>query len=207
MQFLIQIFDKETECIATEVAVEVNQVAELLPLLGLKEFQPHAIYELERRDIQCINERFNLSVDVNAPMAKLRQRLAIDDLPYKIHTDRELSLMLAKEKPLSVFTASHPPYSEVEEIPERLFDPHVAAGRFIKCEYIAHLQEGLPEMNRRVLYALPEESWRINAYILLLKTSKKSGWSEGFERMEGSLLGYTDPQNDAYLEFLRRQRK
>ena len=65
----------------------------------------------------------------------------------------------------------------------------------------------IPVRRLRVLYALPEESWRINAYILLLKTSKKSGWSEGFERMEGSLLGYTDEQNDAYLEFLRSHAK
>jgi hypothetical protein len=31
-----------------------------------------------------------------------------------------------------------------------------------------------------VLYALPSEQWRIDAYLLLWKTAKKLGWNEGF---------------------------
>jgi hypothetical protein len=51
-----------------------------------------------------------------------------------------------------------------------------------------------------VLYALPREAWRIEAYLLLWKTAEKSGWNAGFERMEGSLLGYEDWQNDYHME-------
>lgn len=207
MQFLIQIYDKETECITTEVPFEVNAVEALLSLLGLEDFNPQTIYELESSDIQRINDHCNLNVDVNAPFVKLRQRLAIDSLPYRIHTNRELVLMLEGKKPLSVFSGAHPPDTAVEEIPERLFDPYVATGRFKKKEYFEKLKQDSAISIRRVLYALSSESWRIEAYILLLKTAQKSGWSEGFERMEGSLLGYTDIQNDAYLEFLKDQRK
>ena len=59
MQFLIQIYDRKTECIATEISFEVNQVAELPPLLGLKDFNPMATYELDGSDIQRINDHFD----------------------------------------------------------------------------------------------------------------------------------------------------
>ena len=52
---------------------------------------------------------------------------------------------------------------------------------------------------RRVLYALSHEAWRIEAYLLLWATAEKSGWNAGFERMEGSLLGYEDWQDDIHI--------
>lgn len=49
-----------------------------------------------------------------------------------------------------------------------------------------------------------QEVWRIEAYLLLWATAEKSGWNAGFERMEGSLLGYEDWQNDVHLARWRR---
>ena len=53
---------------------------------------------------------------------------------------------------------------------------------------------------RIVLYALPQQAWRIDAYLMLQDAAAKSGWNEGFERMQGSLLGYEDWQNDVFVE-------
>lgn len=36
-------------------------------------------------------------------------------------------------------------------------------------------------------------------------TGAKVGWSEGFERMEGYLLGYEERQNDLYIELMYRK--
>jgi hypothetical protein len=58
---------------------------------------------------------------------------------------------------------------------------------------------------RRVLYALPGEEWRIDAYLLLWKTAEKSGWNERFARLEGTLLGYEDWQNDYHIEHFFRK--
>ncbi len=94
-------------------------------------------------------------------------------------------------------------------IPEREFEPHVAAGRIIERQHIdlprkdARVVKGIKEQQigmRRVLYALPGERWRIDAYLLLWKIAEKSGWNEGFERLEGTLLGYEDWQNDYHVE-------
>jgi hypothetical protein len=37
----------------------------------------------------------------------------------------------------------------------------------------------------------------------MLSVAAKTGWSEGFERLEGKLLGYKDWQTDIHLERLR----
>lgn len=203
MQFVVEIYDPATECIAAEVLIEGERVQEIPGVLGWTDFDANATHHLDEKDILCINEHFGQKIDPKAKLVRLRHKALLDELPYQLHTNRELALMLKDEKPLSVFAGAHPPCSEVEEIPERLFDRYVSVGRFVKAEYIEPVQPSAAQMIRRVFYALPGEVWRIRAYSLLLATAKTSGWSEGFERMEGSLLGYTDEQNDAYMSLMR----
>ncbi len=117
--------------------------------------------------------------------------------PYPIHTNRELELMLEGKKPLAAFVDVHPQNHDAEVIPEKDFAPYVEKGTFVKRE---HITIGLPHGTRRVLYAVPSEEWRINAYLLLFEIAEKAGWSEGFERMEGRLLGYEEWQNDFHIE-------
>jgi hypothetical protein len=45
----------------------------------------------------------------------------------------------------------------------------------------------------------------MDAYLLLLEILEQGYWSEGVERMQGRLLGYTDAQSDAYIGCLRRR--
>lgn len=193
-----------TECITETVSLEVDQPAEVLRALEITEFEQHHVYQLTASDIQTLREQFGLKLDPALELVKIRHGDLADDLPYQVHTNRELALMLAGKKPLSTFAGSWPPSTDVEEIPERLFDPHVAAGRFAKVEYLDSSARDPDKLIRRVLYATLEETWRIKAHILLWKTARQTGWNEGFERMEGSLLGYTDEQNDAYMDFARR---
>jgi len=42
---------------------------------------------------------------------------------------------------------------------------------------------------RHLFYARTGEGWRIDAYIMMMAAAAKAGWSEGFERLQGSLLG------------------
>jgi hypothetical protein len=118
--------------------------------------------------------------------------------------------MLEGSKPLACFSGPYPPASDFEEIPERLFDPLVEQGRFVKREYVMLAGYGGPALQsaglrmRIVMYALPHEEWRIDAMTLLLDSAAKCGWSEGFERMQGSLLGYKDSQNDVFIEKIYR---
>jgi hypothetical protein len=133
------------------------------------------------------------------------------DLPYAIHTGRELELMLIGVKLLAVFHDSYPEEPCEEIIPENAFTPHVEAGSFEKREFVELLDKPPPATHshvkghRYVIYSTPEENWRIDAYIEMKAQSRVLGWSEEFERREGFLYGYEDWQTDAWIAHLLRR--
>lgn len=119
-------------------------------------------------------------------------------LPYRIHTNRELGLMLRGEKPLALFSDWYEQKSEVLERYIRLFDRQVEADRFVKREFIQHCPGLGWKCSHVFLYALPKEEWRIDAMIEL--RFSKSNWNADHERKFGQLLGYEDWQNEYWLE-------
>jgi hypothetical protein len=199
--FYLKATDPATASIALEARFEVKDRAELRLLLNMPddELSGHAIYDLEPFLVETIVNAYGLSFEPGSMPVELHAWHDIDDYPYQVHTNRELLLMLAGTKPLAAFCDGYPRvherdmFPEREQImPQRMDDPII---------------EGQRIRRRFVLYALHGEEWRIDAYILLWKTADKSGWNEGFERMEGSLLGYEDWQNDFHMEQYRRHFK
>jgi hypothetical protein len=173
--------------------------------ISLEELPPDACFELEPEDARALVQHFQLDFPVGDLPVELHPWHPNDDLPYRVHTGRELALMLAGAKPLAVFVDWDPSAEDERIFPTRAFEPHVASGRLVKREVAqppgpgALIVQGRPVGMRRVLYAVREEAWRIEAYLLLWATAEKSGWNAGFERMEGSLLGYEDWQNDVHI--------
>ena len=211
-RFVFEAIDDTTECVVSDVTFDVDDVQELYRIVGTNaaEIDSGAEYELEPQQVNQLKARYNIAFEPATGTVLIRNWHALDDLPYKIHTGRELALMLEGKKPLAYFSGQYPPNPEVEEIPERLFDPHVEDGRFVKREYVMFADNCGPSLRsnglcmRIVMYALPEQEWRIDAMLLVLETAAKCGWSEGFERMQGSLLGYENWQNDIYIERIFR---
>ena len=123
---------------------------------------------------------------------------ADNGLPYRLHTNCELGMMLRGEKPLAVFCDGYGFFPDAVVRYLRMFDRHVTTGRFVKREYV------VPDLSRgpnllgwhTLLYALPEEEWRIDAMIALRLSE---AWSNAQEREEGRLLGYAEWQCDAYM--------
>lgn len=124
-------------------------------------------------------------------------------LPYLVHTNRELGLMLQGIKPLSYFAylgEADQPDSVVRYL--RMFDRHVAAGRIEKLVQTKPTQ--LPDrFLDRIFYTLPGEEWRATAMIDLLDSP--GDWTHDRERRFGSLLGYEDWQNDFWLARLPKR--
>jgi hypothetical protein len=132
----------------------------------------------------------------------------IKDSAIGPHEGIELELMLAMRKPLAMFVEVHP--IETGIIPEEVFAPYVASGQVVMREVFEPTPivpgYGGPLLKRRVLYALPEEVWRINAMVLLCQVyAAQGGWDIGLERMTGKLLGYEDRHIEAYLEKMATQ--
>ena len=203
MNLVIEAVDTATQCVEVDAVFHVDNVQELCHVLETDAagFNPKLIYDLDSSDVQRLKVRYGLKFDPEGYPVRLRSASRMDSLPYKVHTNRELSLMLIGTKPLAVFLEACSGGADSGVIvEEQLFEPYVTAGRFIKRVQHGIRIKGMDQEFRRVLYAQVGEEWRIDAYILMKKVAERSGWSEAFERMEGSLLGYEDWQNDVFIE-------
>jgi hypothetical protein len=118
-------------------------------------------------------------------------------LPYLVHTNRELGLMLRGIKPLAYFMDVVGREPDICIRYWRMFDRHVAVGRLIRREVIEALPN-LPQLEyRRLFYALPGHEWRVDAMLTLL--NEPGAWSDDRERRFGELLGYEGWQIDYWL--------
>jgi len=121
----------------------------------------------------------------------------LPQLPYLVHTNRELGLMLRGYKPLAYFMDVIGQEPEICIRYWRMFDRYVAAGRLKKREVVEPIPD-LPQLEyRKLLYALPGHEWRIDAMLALL--NERGAWSDGRERRFGELLGYEAWQMDYWM--------
>lgn len=122
------------------------------------------------------------------------------------HTGRELEMMLAGTKPLSMFYEDIGFLPNEEIIPEEAFRPFVESGQFVRGEETieGEFHQGLGRKVKvlYVLFATKSEAWRVPAMAMFLRVRAASGvfGSEGFERMECALLGYTKEETDAWCD-------
>ena len=115
-----------------------------------------------------------------------------NSVPYLIHTNRELGLMLQGVKPLARFSYVKGRFPDAVLRYIRMFDRHVEAGRIVRRdEFIDDKDFGVLHY---VYFALPGEEWRIGAMHALVTGRGK--WTRAHEREEGELLGYTHEQNN-----------
>ena len=98
----------------------------------------------------------------------------------------------------------YPPDRHYEE---EYFDRYVSEGSLHKhvsvepFEKPTKLRDGkIYAGSREVCYTIKGEEWRVDAWKLISAASKKSGWNETFERLEGMLFGYTEWQMDWWME-------
>lgn len=209
--FVLEVIDPETGCVESGVHITTTDIHAMAMLLGgeLGDFDRRKSYDIDSAMVGKLVERFGINFQRHAAMARLRPWSRLDALPYRTHTNRELKLMLAGKKPLAYFRSDH--LAGCDDIPETKFEPFVLTGRFVKREFTtvdirpsvagAERYESA-NRTRVVLYALPHEEWRIDAFILLKATGTKVGWSECLERIEGTLLGYEEWQNDLFIKLI-----
>ena len=126
---------------------------------------------------------------------------SLRSLPYKVHTNSELGLMLKGIKPLAIFSDVYEGFPDCLVRYFRCFDRWVAAGRLTKRDLV--IPVSLPHRTdvrgiHRIYYTLPGEEWRVDAMMSLM--DRDGLWSAEREREFGVLLGYEDWQNDVWAE-------
>ncbi|WP_124616752.1 hypothetical protein [Burkholderia sp. Bp9143] len=164
MKFILETIDVNTACPAKSFPIEVPNLSVISSLLEDAEFDGDRDYELGPHETARLSSHFGFSVGELAS-AVLRPRHWLDDLPYQVHTNRELALMLDGMKPFAAFREEYPSLADESVIPEQLFDLYVADGRFIKREYVeTKILKGFRA--RRVLYARPDEAARRHCFVV-----------------------------------------
>ena len=118
-------------------------------------------------------------------------------LPYPLHTNRELGLMLRGIKPLAVFADGKGCFPEAAFRYLRLFDRYVAAGKLVRTDHFEAPNSSRDFTLHTILFALPDEAWRIPA---MIEVRSSAQWSRSHERREGELLGYEDWMNDYFID-------
>lgn len=124
-----------------------------------------------------------------------RQSRIEEAVSYKIHTNRELSMMLLGIKPLSVFSKFiFEDYDVYNDQKFTLFSNKIGTKSVTinDKEYLFKFLDG--------------EEWRWKAFHELTLVRLSLGNCAKLEMMEGSLLGYSGKQNLEFLEkFYRKQ--
>ncbi len=123
--------------------------------------------------------------------------------------DHDLSLMLEARKPLAVFQDLVFAHDVDDEIWSE-FARHVDQGRLVGREVRdlwpdAHTIDGKVAVGTRLrLYALPDEKWRIDAYLLFAKATKGRPWSDSLEMFVGLLQGSTEEEIAVSIEHFHK---
>jgi hypothetical protein len=213
-RFILQALDPDYGHAAFETLFAVERPEELRALLGAAAADDPALemfYTLDPADIAAINRHFDLAFDPEGRQATLYKWTRSRDIPYLVHTNYELALMIEGRKQFARMGGDYYPPDRHKD--EELFDRCVAQGllhKEVELEKFAELlrlKDGrVFEGFRTVYYTRKGEEWRIPAWKLVSKASGKSGWNEHFERLEGMLFGYEDWQNDWWIENLRKSK-
>lgn len=203
LPIILEILDADTDCIEQEIEFGEVDLLRLSSLLGKElSFFVELEYDLTSDELTLLRNSFTAKqIPKTATSGYMRSRHLLDDLPYKLHTNRELSMMLNRIKPLAAFCDEFLVSEPINAPSYSKFEVQVSKGNLIKREHVEFDSMRADICRRRTLFALPEEAWRIDAYLLLWKTARITGWNDGFERMEGSLLGYSDEQNDLFMQY------
>jgi hypothetical protein len=212
-RFFLQALDPDHGCSVFEVAFDVATLEDLRALLGLSaEDDPElrASYTIDPAELAAINERFGIAFDPAGREVRLDCWHSLRGVPYLVHTNYELPLLLDGMKQFARMGEEYPPHRHTEE--DR-FDRYVAVGllhkEIVMCPFLSpsRLRDGrIVEGIREVYYTRKGEEWRIPAWKLVDAASRKSGWNEDFERIEGMLFGYEDWQVDWWIARFRERR-
>lgn len=195
--FVLSAFDRALWCPVLQARfwlAEIEALRVLLSPAADEDAELRHDYLLDDGELAAIVERFGLAF---APASHAEQRADIflfrqgrsSAAPYLIHDGYELPLLLDGRKKLARMVRDNPA-SRLEG--EDRFDDYVAAGLLSK-----EVSD-----DQHVYYAARGEEWRIPSMQMLLRTaSKAGGWNESFERMEGTLFGYSDAENDWWIDY------
>src|SRR3954447_25640009 len=129
-QFVLQVPDPATGSPMIEARLDIGDITGLRAILGLERDEDPELwhgYELEEGDLKAIGELSEPPFLPDSIFTRIAPWHPIRDVPYLVHTNFELPLLLEGRKPFAAFSDGYP--SEWFDGLLRRFDTHVRDGR------------------------------------------------------------------------------
>lgn len=189
-QFVLKSIDASTGCYLEQIPFTTIEPSFPTSILGLESMSEGMSISLDESQIQALVRALNVRMEYMNNLGELHRLGDNSTFNPNSHTGRELLLMLNEKKPFAAFSEVSQGDNVQTTIPENYFEPHVRKGTILKREHIQKERKNVSRKIRRVLYALPGEEWRFDAYIALWELATVYGWDAGFEKIEGYILGY-----------------
>ena len=135
-RFFLQAIDPDYGCPVLEAMFQVTDLADLRAILGAcADDDPdlRGWYPLEAADLANISRRFGVSFDPGDREVKLCRWHSLRAVPYLVHTNYELFLLLEGTKQFAQELEVYPPHDHFQE---NLFDRYVVQGLIHKEVFI-----------------------------------------------------------------------
>lgn len=210
-RFFLQVIDPRYGCPILEAMFITSDLANLHALLGsTTEGDPdlRSTYWLDEADLTALEQRYGIAIANENREVTLSRWHSLRAVPYLVHTNYELFLLLEGRKKFARMGGEYPPYQHGYE---ELFDTYVEKGLLHKEVELRPFPKqftnrfGFCFEGIRDLYYTPKgEEWRIRAWKMLWAASEKTGWNETCECVLGMLFGYEDWQIDWWITERKR---
>jgi hypothetical protein len=189
--FNLRRIDRATMGFTHALDFETDKIGTVMDFIDVGSMDAGDCYDLDGKEYLAFVRYFKLDLPEDAELAEISWHHDDDFDRRPTHTGRELLLMLEGRKPFAAFI-DEAQSRDRKIIPEDLFEPYVASGRFSKRVVVEpfHVAGKTPIPMRRVMYAAIGQEWRFEAFLSLWAMAQKYGWNDGFEKLEGFIYGY-----------------
>jgi len=212
-RFFLQALDPDYGCAVLEAMFEVADLEGLRAALGLDADDDPELrgnYPLDAGEPIKITNQFGVEFDPGDRTVQLVPWHSLRTVPYLVHTNFELFLLINGTKQFARELELYPPHQHFQE---ELFDRFVSEGLLHKEVFVVPFPEPITlkggriyEGEREVCYTRKKQEWRIPAWRLIRAAFQKSRWNDDFERLEGILFGYEEWQMDWWIAHIRENR-
>jgi hypothetical protein len=188
--FILRFLSPDTGCSYHEMRFEADPCL-VASIFDVEPWQlTTCLHYPDEIELVRLEAELKLAVPNSADEIVLQTLHEIDRLPYLVHTNFELPLMLDGRKPFAVFTDGTQRIADVR----KYFEPHVREGTIIESVRDILIY---PVHTIQASFALPGEEWRFGAYDELMGGPRP--WTDEMERRLGMILGYTSEQCEWWI--------
>ncbi|MBX2855173.1 MAG: hypothetical protein KTR21_09305 [Rhodobacteraceae bacterium] len=190
--------DQKYKCEIFEFYIALASIVKIIPSLQecIENGKLIDEYEISKSEVNILKKEFNITEMDESSIAYIRPLCEHDRLSYKVHTGRELWLMIEGEKPMAYFSRHES--EDFSQFCQQPFFEYVSAQKIHYDTFTIAMEKG--NLVYDVFYK-SGEAWRVKTLEILKNILFNGVWSSEMLYIEGTLAGYSEDENMEFLRF------